>query len=273
MEAKHPPTYDCTVRNRPFLAPFALEDHYRGSSAHPNCWRCGRGFKDTPASEEVGAQYLYRISEWMDGLALEKLGGLKPTVVDRFDKWIQAHPYGIDNERTPNANLPHRMPNDAQARAAVQYHEELEEQIREQGRLPAKEAARWIAGDKSVGRGHIRLPPSSREEDWRQEEETQSQLVTARQRPFDDREKRKQPEKEEGKLRTEVEGGDYGTVDTDEEADDEEERKGQEEEEMGKRGEDGSKRKRAEDTILGFQDWDSSGSYSQRRNSFLSSVV
>lgn len=52
MEAKHPPTYDCTVCNRPFHAPFALEDHYRGSPSHPNCSRCGRGFKDTPACEE-----------------------------------------------------------------------------------------------------------------------------------------------------------------------------------------------------------------------------
>lgn len=53
MAAKHPPTYDCTVCNRSYHAPFALEDHYRGSPAHPNCGRCGRGFKDAPACEEV----------------------------------------------------------------------------------------------------------------------------------------------------------------------------------------------------------------------------
>ncbi|KAF8882182.1 hypothetical protein CPB84DRAFT_223925 [Gymnopilus junonius] len=52
MADKHPPTYDCTVCNRPFHAPFALEDHYRGSSVHPNCVRCGRGFKDDAACEE-----------------------------------------------------------------------------------------------------------------------------------------------------------------------------------------------------------------------------
>ncbi|KAF8956293.1 hypothetical protein BDZ97DRAFT_193506 [Flammula alnicola] len=52
MAAKHPPTFDCTVCNRPYHAPFALEDHYRGSSAHPNCTKCGRGFRDQPACEE-----------------------------------------------------------------------------------------------------------------------------------------------------------------------------------------------------------------------------
>ncbi|EDR06615.1 uncharacterized protein LACBIDRAFT_299573 [Laccaria bicolor S238N-H82] len=73
---------------------------------------------------------------------LDTLGDLKPTLVDRFDKWIQAHPDGIDNERTPDANLPHPMPNDAQTQAsAAQYHEE--EQRREQRRLAAEEAARW----------------------------------------------------------------------------------------------------------------------------------
>ena len=40
-----------------------------------------------------------------------------------------------------------------------------------------------------------------------------------------------------------------------------------------RREEDGSMRKQAEDTRRGFQDWDSSGSYSQQRNSILSSVI
>ncbi|KIM42146.1 hypothetical protein M413DRAFT_128042 [Hebeloma cylindrosporum] len=52
MAAKHPPTYDCTTCNRSFHAPFALEDHYRGATAHPNCGRCGRGFKDDAACAE-----------------------------------------------------------------------------------------------------------------------------------------------------------------------------------------------------------------------------
>ncbi|KAF5367353.1 hypothetical protein D9615_010291 [Tricholomella constricta] len=30
---------------RTFNAQFALEDHYRGSTAHPNCAKCGRGFE------------------------------------------------------------------------------------------------------------------------------------------------------------------------------------------------------------------------------------
>lgn len=54
MAAKHPPTFDCITCNKSFHAPFALEDHYRGSQNHPNCVRCGRGFLDDAAREEVG---------------------------------------------------------------------------------------------------------------------------------------------------------------------------------------------------------------------------
>ena len=53
MAAKHPPTFDCTLCNRPYHAPFALEDHYRGSNVHPNCTKCGRGFRDQAACDEV----------------------------------------------------------------------------------------------------------------------------------------------------------------------------------------------------------------------------
>jgi DNA-directed RNA polymerase subunit RPC12/RpoP len=55
MTAKHPPTYDCIACSKSFHAPFALEDHYRGSQSHPNCVRCGRGFLDDAAREEVGS--------------------------------------------------------------------------------------------------------------------------------------------------------------------------------------------------------------------------
>ena len=145
-----------------------------------------------------------------------------------------------------------------------------------------------LSGDNSVAHGPVRSPfwaIGPWEEDWRRQEETLSRPVTARQRSFDKREKRKQLEKEEEKLRTEAEGGDYGTDETEEEEEEgeeegevaveeeEEERKGQEEEETGKREEHGAKRNQADDTIQGFQDWDSSGSYSQQRNSMLSSVV
>ncbi|GLB39099.1 hypothetical protein LshimejAT787_0602610 [Lyophyllum shimeji] len=44
--ARHPTTFPCTICGRSFDAQFALEDHYRGSAAHPNCPKCGRGFKD-----------------------------------------------------------------------------------------------------------------------------------------------------------------------------------------------------------------------------------
>ncbi|KAF9003372.1 hypothetical protein BDQ17DRAFT_1305722 [Cyathus striatus] len=52
MVAKHPVTYDCTICNRSYHAQFALEDHYRGSTAHPNCPVCGKGFRDGAANEE-----------------------------------------------------------------------------------------------------------------------------------------------------------------------------------------------------------------------------
>jgi len=117
-----------------------------------------------------------------------------------------------------------------------------------------------LSGDNSVGLGPVMLWSWYRKKDWRrQEEETLSRLVTPRQRSFDEREKRKQLEKEEGKLRMEAEGGDYGTDETGRE-EEEEERKGQEEEEMGKMEEDGLKRNwQAEDTRQGFRDWDSCG--------------
>ena len=72
---------------------------------------------------------------------MEYIRELKPTLIDRFDKWTQAHPDRINNERTPDANLHHPTPDDAQAQAAAQYHEE--EQRREKERLAAEEAARW----------------------------------------------------------------------------------------------------------------------------------
>ncbi|TFK41498.1 hypothetical protein BDQ12DRAFT_387347 [Crucibulum laeve] len=52
MVAKHPPTFDCNVCSRSYHAQFALEDHYRGSPAHPNCPVCGRGSKDAATNEE-----------------------------------------------------------------------------------------------------------------------------------------------------------------------------------------------------------------------------
>lgn len=59
MAAKHPPTFDCTLCDRKYHAQFALDDHYRGSAAHPNCARCGRGVRDSAGLEEVSFYYLY----------------------------------------------------------------------------------------------------------------------------------------------------------------------------------------------------------------------
>ncbi|KAF8153341.1 hypothetical protein B0H34DRAFT_723155 [Crassisporium funariophilum] len=81
---------------------------------------------------------------------LDHLGDLKPMLVDRFDKWLQQHPEGIDQERTPNARTQH-MANDDVARAQAQreqFHEEERSRVRdretrEQQRVAAEEAARW----------------------------------------------------------------------------------------------------------------------------------
>ena len=177
--------------------------------------------------------------------------------------------------------LPRRRDTSHSALESAQYHNHpaayspcdrlydndgLEEYIEEPG----------LSGDNSVAHGPVISPfwaIGPWEEDWRRLEETLSRPVTARQRSFDEREKRKQLEKEEEKLRTEAEGGDYGRDETDGEegegeGEEEEERKGQEEEETGKREEHGAKRKQADDTRQGFQDWDPSGSYSQQ-NSFF----
>ena len=63
-----------------------------------------------------------------------------------------------------------------------------------------------LSRDNSVGPGPVRLPSSSREEDWRRQEDGQ--------RSFDERETRKQLEKEEDQSGMEVEGSDYGTDET-----------------------------------------------------------
>ncbi|KAF8631487.1 hypothetical protein AX15_002374 [Amanita polypyramis BW_CC] len=52
MAARHPPTFDCTKCNRTYRSQSSLEDHYRGSPAHPNCSRCGKGFKNKRLMEE-----------------------------------------------------------------------------------------------------------------------------------------------------------------------------------------------------------------------------
>ncbi|KAG5652501.1 hypothetical protein H0H81_004814 [Sphagnurus paluster] len=50
--ARHPQSYPCVQCDRTFREQFALEDHYRGSKAHPNCVKCGHGFIDIQARDE-----------------------------------------------------------------------------------------------------------------------------------------------------------------------------------------------------------------------------
>ncbi|KAJ3501429.1 hypothetical protein NLJ89_g9344 [Agrocybe chaxingu] len=65
---------------------------------------------------------------------LDNLSDLKPTLVDRYDKWLQKHPDGIDHERTPNAQTQKIADDEARAQA--------EERARDQRRM-AEEAERW----------------------------------------------------------------------------------------------------------------------------------
>ncbi|KAL1706518.1 hypothetical protein EV121DRAFT_201306 [Schizophyllum commune] len=45
MDSKHPKRYPCPTHPESiFKTPEALEDHYRGHQAHPNCYRCGKGY-------------------------------------------------------------------------------------------------------------------------------------------------------------------------------------------------------------------------------------
>ncbi|KAF5383090.1 hypothetical protein D9615_005077 [Tricholomella constricta] len=52
IKDKHPPTFPCLPCGTAFTRPSALEDHFRGSSRHPNCPNCGLGFVDRTALQE-----------------------------------------------------------------------------------------------------------------------------------------------------------------------------------------------------------------------------
>lgn len=53
MSAKHPPTFDCLECTKTFASPGALSDHFRGSVKHPNCVKCGKGFKNFAERKDV----------------------------------------------------------------------------------------------------------------------------------------------------------------------------------------------------------------------------
>ncbi|PPQ79036.1 hypothetical protein CVT25_002345 [Psilocybe cyanescens] len=79
---------------------------------------------------------------------LDHLSELKPSLVDRYEKWLQRHPDG-DHERTPNARTQKMVNDEARAQAQREQFQEEERarqrdrEQKEQQRLAAEEAAKW----------------------------------------------------------------------------------------------------------------------------------
>jgi len=76
------------------------------------------------------------------------LSDLKPALVDRYEKWLQKYPDGVEHEHTPNARTQKIAHDDAAARAQAQREqfqaeERARQDAREQQRIAAEEAAKW----------------------------------------------------------------------------------------------------------------------------------
>lgn len=81
---------------------------------------------------------------------LDNLAELKPGIVDRYEKWRQAHPDGVDLDTTPNARN-QQLANENAARARAQNDLRIRDeeaararQLKEQERVAAEEASRWV---------------------------------------------------------------------------------------------------------------------------------
>lgn len=74
IAAKHPPTYDCDQCHKKFPSSFSLNDHYRGSPVHPNCVRCGRGFKDLMERDQVSLWHIPADIFKTDGMNFFSIG-------------------------------------------------------------------------------------------------------------------------------------------------------------------------------------------------------
>ncbi|TFK28275.1 hypothetical protein FA15DRAFT_665497 [Coprinopsis marcescibilis] len=79
---------------------------------------------------------------------LDQLSALKPVLVDRFDKWLKAHPDGVDNDKTPEAKNVHLPQDDPRVQALanatrLQEEDKIRARHREQQRRAAEEAALW----------------------------------------------------------------------------------------------------------------------------------
>ena len=82
---------------------------------------------------------------------LDNLAELKPGIVDRYEKWRQAQSDGVDLDTTPNARN-QQVANENAARLRAQQESRIRDeeaaraqrQLKEQERVPAEEASRWV---------------------------------------------------------------------------------------------------------------------------------
>ncbi|KAF8967863.1 hypothetical protein BDZ97DRAFT_1801625 [Flammula alnicola] len=95
---------------------------------------------------------------------LDNLSDLNPAIIDRYDKWLQKHPDGIDQERTPNPRMQKVANGESATRERFQEEErpgsEAREQQREQMRIEdeAERARRKEAAAASARRA-ASIPP------------------------------------------------------------------------------------------------------------------
>lgn len=88
---------------------------------------------------------------------LDNLAELKPGLVDRYEKWRQEHPDGVEEDTTPNART-QQLANENATRARAQHELQIREeetaraiqQQKEQERIAAEEAARWVQQRKQL---------------------------------------------------------------------------------------------------------------------------
>ncbi|KAF8879809.1 hypothetical protein BD779DRAFT_1550629 [Infundibulicybe gibba] len=78
---------------------------------------------------------------------LDNLGDLKPTLVERYERWLAQHPNGVEDQRTPEARPPRGQAIHEEASRQQQQAEENARRAREeqerQERTVADELARW----------------------------------------------------------------------------------------------------------------------------------
>ena len=189
-------------------------------------------------------------------------GKLKREAADEEDETDETDDDEEESQRQDEKNIRKRAEEQKRVEEEKQKLEEERKQEEEEKRKAELEEARRLREEK---KGERKLTEERRKAEAALKQlEAESRKRQEEAESLEEKNRDKMAEAE----RPEEEGGDYGTDEADDDKK-EEERKGPEEEETGKREEDGAKKKQAGDTTQGFQDWDSSGSYSQQKNPFL----